>query len=408
MTNAMIMKRVQKLCWIGGLVLSMGLPVGCLGAATSTNDIPERHFTAAFQYPGVRLTPDDSLNVDLRFKNRGRSDETVLLEVTEQPPDWNVEIRRYGTAVTGIFLPSGEDQTLTFTARPKDRTVKRLPEGTYRFAIRARSPDNVLVRESSLTVTVSTGDHGPERISLETSYPTLRGSTGDRFQFSLDVRNDTGQDAVFNFRAVAPQGWQTFFRPAYESKQITSLQINAGSSRSIEFEVTPPYRAQAGEYDFKVEVEAGRARAEKDLKVVLTGTYDLKVGTPSGLLSLVTERGKKSTVTLLVQNTGSAPQREISFQAFKPENWKVEFSPEKLQNVEPGEVKQVEVSITPADQALVGDYSVSLAIDGERVNRDLEFRVTIRAGATWGWVGLAIIVMVVVGLGVTFHYLGRR
>ncbi|MCX7866249.1 NEW3 domain-containing protein [Limisphaera sp. VF-2] len=402
------MKRVTKLCWMVGLLGWLGSGADPLLAATSTNDLPERYFTAAFQYPGVRLSPEDSLNVDVRLKNRGRSDETVLLEVTEQPADWNVEIRRYGTAVTGVFLPSGEDQTLTFTARPKDRNLKRLPEGTYRFAIRAHTPDNALVRESSLVVTVSSGEHGPERITLETSYPTLRGSSGDKFQFSLDVRNETGQDAVFNFRATAPQGWQTSFRPAYESKQITSLQINAGSSRSIEFEVTPPYRAQAGEYDFKVEVEAGRARAEKDLKVVLTGTYDLKVGTPSGLLSLVTERGKKTTATLLVQNTGSAPQREISFQSFKPENWKVEFSPEKLENVQPGEVKQVEVSITPAEQALVGDYSVSLAIDGERVNRDLEFRVTIRAGATWGWVGLAIIVLVVAGLGVTFHYLGRR
>lgn len=403
------MKRVTRT-----VLLAMSVWVGSLGttgwvrAATPTNDLPERHFTVAFQYPGVRLTPDDSVHVDLRFKNRGRSDETVLVEVTEQPPDWNVEIRRFGTTVTGVFLASGEDQTLTFSARPRDRSVKKLPEGTYRFAIRARTPDNALVRDSALTVTVSTGDHGPERIGLDTSYPTLRGSSGDRFQFSLDVRNDTGQDAVFNFRAMAPEGWQTSFRPAYESKQITSLQINAGSSRSIEFEVIPPFRAQAGEYTFKVEVEAGRARAEKELKVVLTGTHDLKVGTPSGLLSLVTERGKKTTTTLLVQNTGSAPQREISLQAFKPENWKVEFNPEKLENLQPGDLKQVEVSITPADQALVGDYSVSIAIDGERVNRDLEFRVTIRAGATWGWVGLAIIVLVVLGLGVTFHYLGRR
>jgi len=403
------MTRATRILWFAGLVWALcPWTGGSVRAAADTNNLPERHFVVAFQYPGVRLTPDDTLNVDLRFKNRGRSDETVLVEVTEQPADWEVEIRRYGTVVTGVFLASGEDQTLTFSARPRDRSIKKLPEGTYRFAIRARTPDNALVRESALTVTVSSGEHGPERVSLETSYPTLRGSSADKFQFSLDVRNDTGQDAVFNFRAVAPEGWQTSFRPAYESKQITSLQINAGSSRSIEFEVTPPYRAQAGEYTFKVEVEAGRARAEKELKVVLTGTYDLKVGTPSGLLSLVTERGKKTTTTLLVQNTGSAPQREISFQAFKPENWKVEFSPEKLENVQPGDLKQVEVNITPAEQALVGDYSVAISVDGERVNRDLEFRVTIRAGATWGWVGLAIIVLVVVGLGVTFHYLGRR
>jgi len=38
-------------------------------------------------------------------------------------------------------------------------------------------------------------------------------------------------------------------------------------------EVTPPYNVQAGEYDFHVEAQAPKAKAEKDLKVVLTGTY---------------------------------------------------------------------------------------------------------------------------------------
>jgi len=70
-------------------------------------------------------------------------------------------------------------------------------------------------------VTVLSAEKATERVSIDTSYPTLRGPSGDKFQFSLDVRNDTGQDAVFNFRAMAPPGWETSFKPAYESKQIS-------------------------------------------------------------------------------------------------------------------------------------------------------------------------------------------
>lgn len=371
-------------------------------------DLPERRITAAFQYPGVTLSPDDSLSVDLLIKNRGRSDETVLVEVTEKPGDWDVEIKRYGTHVNGVFVASREDQTLTLSGKPADKEIKKLPAGTHRFAIKARSSDGVLVQTSALTVHVVSSEKAGERVSIDTSYPTLRGPSGDKFQFSLDVRNDTGQDAVFNFRAVTPPGWEASFKPAYESKQISSLQINANSSKTVEMEVTPPYNAQAGEYDFKVEVASPRAKAEKDLKVVLTGTYGLKVGTPSGLLSVVTERGQKATVTLLVQNKGSAPQREITFDAFKPENWKVEFKPERLENVEPGALKQTEITITPAEQALVGDYSVSIQTHGEKANEETEFRVTIRAASAWGWIGVAIIAVVIVGLAATFRVLGRR
>jgi uncharacterized membrane protein len=381
---------------------------GAAAEADSAADLPGRRITVAFQYPGVTLGPDDTVSVDLLVKNRGRLDETVLIEVTEKPADWTVEVKRFGTLVSGVFVGSNEDQTLNLTARPADKQVKKLPPGTYRFAVKAQSADGALAQSSAVTVNVVSSEKGAERVSIDTSYPTLRGPSGDKFQFSLDVRNDTGQDAVFNFRATAPQGWETSFKPAYESKQISSLQIAAGSSKTVEMEATPPYNAQAGEFDFKVEAAAPKAKVEKELKVVLTGTFGLKVGTPSGLLSVVTERGQKTGVTLLVQNKGSAAQREVKFNAFKPENWKVEFKPEKLESLEPGAVKQVEVAIVPGNDALVGDYSVSVQTEGEKANQDTEFRVTIKAASAWGWIGVAIVATVIVGLAVVFRVFGRR
>ncbi|MEK6900727.1 MAG: DNA topoisomerase, partial [Nanoarchaeota archaeon] len=68
-------------------------------------------------------------------------------------------------------------------------------------------------------------------------------------------------------------------------------------------------------------------------KVVITGTYAIKAGTPSGLLSLVTEKGQKASVSIVVQNTGSAPQSEINFQAFKPEPfWQIHLLGEHKKN----------------------------------------------------------------------------
>ena len=391
-----------------GTALAAAAPLLTAAEKDSTIDLPERRITAALQYPGITLGPDDSLSVDLLIKNRGRSDETVLVEVTEKPQDWTVEIKRFGTLVSGVFAASKEDQTLNLTGRPTDKAIKKLPAGTYRFAVKAQTADGALTQTSAITVNVVSAEKTAERVSIETTYPTLRGPSGDKFQFSLDVRNDTGQDAVFSFRATAPSGWETSFKPAYESKQISSLQINANSSKTVEMEVTPPYNVEAGEYDFKVEAQSPKAKAEKELKVTLTGTYSLKAGTPSGLLSAVTDRGQKTSLSLLVQNKGSAAQREVKFTALKPENWKVEFKPEKVENLEAGGVKQVEMTIAPAEQALVGDYSVAVQVEGEKANADVEFRVTIKAASTWGWIGVGIIVLVVMGLALTFRVLGRR
>jgi uncharacterized membrane protein len=392
------------------LVVAFAATTSLLTAAEkeSPADLPARQITAALQYPGITLGPDDSLSVDLLIKNRGRSDETVLVEITEKPEDWVAEIKRYGTLISGVFVASREDQTLNLTAKPANKDIKKLPPGTYRFAIKAQSADGVLTQISAVTVNVVSAEKATERVSIDTSYPTLRGPSGDKFQFSLEVKNDTGQDAVFNFRATTPSGWEVSFKPAYESKQISSLQINANSSKTVEMEVTPPYNVEAGEYEFKVEAQSPKAKAEKDLKVVLTGTYSLKAGTPNGLLSVVTDRGQKATLSLLVQNKGSAAQREVKFTALKPENWKVEFKPEKVQNLEPGSFKQVDMTITPSEQALVGDYSVSVQVEGEKANADVEFRVTIRAASTWGWIGVGIIVLVVLGLAAIFRTLGRR
>jgi uncharacterized membrane protein len=166
--------------------------------------------------------------------------------------------------------------------------------------------------------------------------------------------------------------------------------------------------AEAGEYPLTVRVSSGDAKGEVELQVVLTGTYKLDAGTPSGLLSLDARQGKSANMSVYVKNTGSATNQDIKFMSFKPENWKVEFKPEKIAALEPGDLKQVEVTITPYEEALVGDYSVALDIQGEKASKTLEFRVSVRASTAWGWIGIGIIVGVIAGLIALFRWLGRR
>jgi hypothetical protein len=79
---------------------SAGLWVSRAAEKNDLTHLPGQRIVAAFQYPGVTLGPDDSISLDLLIKNRGRSDKTVLVEVTEKPKDWIVEIKRFRTSPT--------------------------------------------------------------------------------------------------------------------------------------------------------------------------------------------------------------------------------------------------------------------------------------------------------------------
>lgn len=245
-------------------------------------------------------------------------------------------------------------------------------------------------------------------VALATSYPVIRGASDATFEFSLDVASELDEDAVFDLRAQGPKGWEINFKPAYESKYITGLRLKGRQNQSIGVEVKPVVNAEAGQFPINIRVSSGEAKSEVTLTVILIGTYALEAGTTSGLLSLEARQGRPANISFYVKNSGTAINQDIKFMSFKPENWQVEFKPESIDSIAPGDFKQVEMIITPYDEALVGDYSVGVQIGNEKTNKDLEFRTTVKASPVWGWIGIAIIVLVVMGLFAMFRFLGRR
>ncbi len=376
--------------------------------ATAENaKLPARAISMAAEYPGVEIAKDEDVSLDIIFHNKGRKDEDVEVWIAEKPKGWQARIKTYRFTVTGIHVPSDEDKSLTFEANPEEG----IKPGEYKFRINARTLDGKFRMSQTVTVKI-TADEGkskePRGVKLSTSYPVIRGPSDAAFEFSLEVDSKLDEDAVFDLLAQGPQGWDINFKPAYETKYISSLRIKSKQSTSVAVEVKPAMGATAGEYPINVRISSGDANAQAKLMVVLTGTYGLEVGTPSGLLSLDARQGRPANMSFYVRNTGSAKNSDIKFMTFKPENWKVEFKPEKIDAIEPGDVKQVEVIITPYEDALVGDYSVVVSVEGEKAAKTIELRTTVKASAAWGWIGIGIIVVVIGGLFGLFRWLGRR
>lgn len=371
---------------------------------------PERQISMSVEYPGIEVTVGKNVNMNISFHNGGRQSENVDVWVAQKPEGWDTTIKTYKFTVNAVNVPASDTPTnVTFDAEPSD-SVK---PGKYEFQIQAKTRDGAFQMAETIAVTVVEEKANKEEkttkdITLNTAYPELRGPTDMTFEFSLEVASELSEDANFNLFAEGPKDWEINFKPAYENKYISSLQIKANQRQNVGVQIKPSFQAQAGEYPIKVKVVAGESKAEIDLMIKLTGTYKLEAGTPNGLLSLDAQQGKTTNLSIYVKNMGSAPNNNINFMSFKPENWKVEFKPETIDTLAPGELKQVEVLITPSDQALVGDYSVAVDVQGEKASKTLEFRTTVKASAAWGWVGILIIVAVIAGLTGLFRTLGRR
>jgi uncharacterized membrane protein len=367
---------------------------------------PPRAFEIYPEYPGVVVSEGEEVRMDIQVANKGRADEDILLEVTTVPQGWKAQIRSFNFAVTGVHVPNGEEKNITFLAEP-DKGVK---PGDYLFSVRGSTKDGTLQSEKEITVTVKAAEKiaKTKDIVITTSYPVLQGPSDASFEFSLKVENKMNKDVVFNLAAQGPSEWDINFKPAYETKYISSLRLQEGGTSTVAVEVKPPKNTEAGEYPIAVTVSSENRKAEAKLQVILTGTYGLEVGTTSGLLSLDAKQGKTANMSIYVKNTGSAVNHNITFMSYKPENWEVKFEPETIDTLEPDDLKQVEVTFTPYKEALVGDYSVGVDVNGEKASKSIEFRVTVKASTAWGWIGIGIIVVVIAGLIGLFLWLGRR
>jgi uncharacterized membrane protein len=376
------------------------------GDEPAKKELPARAIEVAPEYNGVVVAEGEDVSIDLTVANKGRSDEFIDLSVPEIPKGWKARIKTYSYAVTGVFVPSDKTKSLTLKAEPEKGTGP----GKYAFAIRGQTPDGRLVSTSHVTVVVKPKEEAKTEkgVNITTSYPVLQGPTDGKFEFSLEVENKSDKDSIFNLAATGPKDWDINFKPAYEDKYISSLRLKAGGSQSVAVAVKPYALAAPGKYPIAVKVSSPEAKGEAELTVVLTGTYKLDIGTATGLLSLTAMRGEPANVSFYVKNSGSAPLEDVHFISVKPENWKVEFKPEKVETLAPGDMKQIELIITPAAQALVGDYSVSAVVDAQKITKNLEFRVSTKASSAGGWIGIGIIVVVLLGLVSLFVYVGRR
>jgi uncharacterized membrane protein len=368
---------------------------------------PKESFNLIIPFKDLTVGQGQDVTMDTEVVNRTKNPVEVSLSLESVPKGWDVNFNsRYPSYPIRSVTVQGEKST---TIEFKGKIPPGTKPGTYNVKVSAKDESGTTQYSDTINFRVTAGKVETGGLKMTTQYPALSTASGQVLKFTVDLKNETNKPLTVNLAAQAPTGWTVRFKPQFGDTQLTSIQLKENGTETLSVEIDTPARAEAKEQPVTIRARAGAFEAAANVNVSVKGTQDLKMGSASGTLNTSITAGKKTPVDFLVGNAGTAPIRNLSFVTKKPnDKWTVDFKPDKLDALNPGEVREIKMEILAPDRTIAGDYLLNLTANAPEVNRSVEFRVTVSTPTIWGWVGFGIVALVVLGLAAVFFRLGRR
>jgi uncharacterized membrane protein len=351
-------------------------------------------FTA---YPDQEVAIGESVSFDLKL--RANAPQIVRLSAQAVPQGWTTTFRGGGKVVQSVYVDTKQDSDVTLALDPPPEATA----GTYSFTIVAQGERE----HATLPIGLGVKSKLPPSLKLTADLPTLQGAPDSTFTYNTTLKNAGDEDLTVNLSSQAPDGFQVDFQ--VDGKTVTSFPVTANDSKTISVEAKALSGIAAAAYPIKVQAQGGKASAELDLEADVTGQSQLSLTSPDGRLSGSAYVGSQTPFQMVVQNTGSAPARDIKLSATPPSGWQVTFAPAQIPEVPPGQQVPVTANVQPNGQAVAGDYMVSLsATPADGSAKSVDLRVTVLTSTLWGIAGVALIAVAVVVVGLAVTRFGRR
>ena len=373
------------------LLLGIILPLNDVHADESNNPKSVILYTP---YTKISVSPGASVDYSIDLINNTDELTNANLSVSGLSSSWKHEIKSGGWSLSQLSVLPNEKKSFNL----KVEVPLKVNKGNYHFT--------VFAGETQLPLEITVAQQGTYQTEFTTDQPNMQGNSKSTFTFSATLKNQTSDQQLYALMANAPRGWNVVFKPNY--KQATSAQVEANSTQNVSIEIVPPANVEAGSYKIPVRAATGTTSAELELEVVVTGSFQMELTTPRGLLSADVTAGGTKRIELNVKNTGSSLLKDIQMSANKPVDWEVSFEPSKIDMLKAGETTTVTATLKASKKALPGDYVTTMMAKTPEVNADAQFRIAVKTPMIWGWVGVLIIIIAVGAVCYLFRKYGRR
>ncbi|MCX7912179.1 MAG: NEW3 domain-containing protein [Dehalococcoidales bacterium] len=262
----------------------------------------------------------------------------------------------------------------------------------------------------------TTSDNTTVNLTLTAEFPKLEAVATGSFEFYVKMVYEGKTDRLFDLSVVAPPKWDAYITPQYDTKRISSINMEkptygTTTTKTVKLNISPPTwpYAEPGEYQIKFQASSGELTRDIYLTAKVTAKYTMSASPTYQRYNMTARAGAENVYSITITNTGTEAITNITFTADKPSGWEVTFKPEKIERLEIYDPKVIDVVIKPPVKTVAGDYRINLRASGkEAYASSIDVRVTVETPSIWGWLGVAIIVIVVLGLIFIFMRFGRR
>lgn len=346
-------------------------------------------------YTKIAVSPGQTLNYTITVINNSNAVKNANVGLTGLPSGWTYTMKSGGWNIRSIAVLPKKDESISLAIN----VPLKVKKGTYHFNVNAAG-------YSVLPLTVVVSKEGTYKTALSTNQANLEGASSTTFTFNATLLNETADTQLYALKSEASPGWDVTFKANY--KEVASVNVNPNQTQNLTITVNPPDEVAAGTYNIPIYASTDETSAYIPLQVVITGSYGLKLTTPTGLLSTDITAGGQKRVKLSVQNTGSATLKNVGLSYTAPSDWDVTFDPKQIDVLLPGKTAAVFATIKADKNAIAGDYMTDMEAKTPETSSKAEFRVSVRTSMLWGWVGVLIILIALASVYFLFRKYGRR
>ncbi len=369
---------------------------------------------------GIRVdsaTPKpQGYNLDITIGNPTGGVVSAEARILSGPDDWKAGLlhRVKEVFVKKVELAPGEENS---DLRFHFEIPREIDNGTYTFKVglfdqgdrMLSSLDYRVVIDVPPPVEAAPADALPQDIRLDPQYSYLTGPVGTAFTFRVNLKNRTDRELDLQLAAGGPLGWSVNYRPSFQSEQIGAIALRSNSSQDLDVRVMPPGNAAPGVYSVMMQAAAeGFEPAQITVQAELTGSASLVLATIDESNEVMATAGEATEVKLLLVNSGTGPASNVELKTVAPPGWDISFDFNPVASVSPNEALELTMTVTPPGDVEGGDYNIDVAGSVPESRADFRFRVTIERSSAFGFLGIAVILLVVAGLGALLVRLGRR
>ncbi len=388
----------MRYAYVAALAAVAALLAPSVKAADAPKDVKGLYLTS--DYPAVTLRPGETSSINLRLQNYELAPERLDLSVADVPSGWTATLMGGGQPVAAAMPATNSSVPLELRLDiPKNAAV-----GTQTLTVTANGTQT----KAELPIAVTLAKDLPAKLTLTPQLPELRGTSKSSFEYQLAIKNDSGKKLMVSLAAQAPQNFDASFTEQYGSQELNAVPVDPGQTKDVKLKVRPPNTAAAGSYKVVARVGAEDATATADLTMDITGQPKLDISGREGLMSAHAEAGKKTSIPVVITNSGTAPADDVELTGSAPSGWIITFEPKTIARIAPNETSEVQALITPTEKAIAGDYvtTIRAATRGETASGS--FRVAVATSTTWGIAGVGIIGAALLVLVAAVARFGRR